>query len=147
MPQRKVPDWGSFSHSPSRSSKDKWKQKKGSPDLYSVPPDPPRWGLLWIALLLLLRNQSQWGMCWHSAPRATEGLFNSMRSGITIQRRKLHSENWSAHDSNAVHPNSRRVNSATHLLTIKHGLSEILHFLWSLLLFPLSQSHFANLIA
>lgn len=93
-------------HSPPRTNTSR---KRPLPDLYSVPPDPPCWGLLWIALLLLLRSQSQWGMCWHSAPRATEGLFNSMRSGITMKRRKLHSESRSAHDFFVADPNARHV--------------------------------------
>lgn len=77
------------------------RRRSSSPDLYSVLPDPPCWGLLWIAPLLLLGSQSQWRMCcrgWHSAPRAGGGLFSGMRSGIIIRRWEIHSANSSARD-------------------------------------------------
>lgn len=53
--QTKVVDLNNFIIAPSLFSKDKYEQKKSSPDLYSALPEPPCWGLVWITPWLLLR--------------------------------------------------------------------------------------------
>lgn len=86
-----------FPFSPSLSSKDKCELKRSAPDLYSVPADPPRWGLLWIAPLLVLESQSQWGNAEALSTKGKKrGPFSSTRAGDAAPTVK----NRSAHDLN-----------------------------------------------
>lgn len=70
-------------------SKDKSKKWRSCPDLYSVPPDPPCWELLWITPSLLLRSQSRWGEGTAAAGTPQWGreeeMFDGVRSGITAR--------------------------------------------------------------
>lgn len=151
MSQAKVLDPGSFSHSPSLSSKDKYEQKKASPWSVFCP--------AWPSPLRTSLNRS------FAAPQESKSMGNVLALSAKGNRRVVQQhEKWHYNEEAEASfwkPIGARllrapiqtwdkwwdVNSATHLLAIRQSLSEILDFLWSLLLFPLSQNYFANLIA
>lgn len=111
-------------------SKDESKKWRSCPDLYSVPPDPPRWELLWITPSLLLRSQSQWGECTAAAGTPQWGreeeTFDGVRSGIMARLVTAQREKKKNHKKMESNRGERRLRaSAAHLRPIRRRSAEM----------------------